>query len=87
LKLIEGSFGRGKTSDRHYPESFFDTVLVQPEYFPDSSSHLISGNGISKALGGNDPDSGRLLGIPHQYRQYQVLPGPGFTRCLDQSEL
>jgi len=64
-----------------------DAVLIQPEYFPDSSPDLVSGNRISEPFCGDDPDPGRCLGFPLQYCQNEVLSGPGFTRCLDQLEL
>jgi hypothetical protein len=39
-------------------------MLIQPEYFPDSSPDLVAGNCVSKPFGGNDPDSGRCFGFP-----------------------
>jgi hypothetical protein len=87
LKLLECGGCRGETSDCDKPEPSLNAVLIQPEYFPDSSPDLVSGNRISEALCGNDPDSGCRLDFSRQYRQYEMLSGPGFTRRLDQPEL
>jgi hypothetical protein len=64
LKLLECGGCRGETSDCDKPEPSLNAVLIQPEYFPDSSPDLVAGNCVSKPFGGNDPDSGRCFGFP-----------------------
>jgi hypothetical protein len=86
LELAELGSCRGETRDRHEPVPSLDAMLIQPEYFPDSSPDLISGNCISDPSGGNDPDSGSCLSFPLQDGQYQVLTGPGFAGRFDQAE-
>jgi len=87
LELVECRGCRGETSDGDNPESSLDAMLIQPEDFPDSSPDLVSGNRISEPLCGNDPDSWCRLDFSRQYRQHEMLSGPGFTRRLDQAEL
>jgi hypothetical protein len=64
LKLAERGSRRGEPRNRHQPVPSSDAVLIQSEYFPDSSPDLISGNRISEPFGGNDSDSGRRLSFP-----------------------
>jgi hypothetical protein len=59
LELVEGGDGRGVTSDRNKPEPFLNAMLIQSEYFPDSSPDLVSANCVSQPLRGNDSDFGR----------------------------
>jgi hypothetical protein len=52
------------TSDRNKPEPSLDAVLIQSEYFPDSSPDLVSANRVSQPFRGNDSDSGRSFSFP-----------------------
>jgi hypothetical protein len=64
LELIESGGGRGETSNRDKPTPPLNAMLVQPEYFPDSPSDLISGNRVANTFSGNDPDSRCLIDFP-----------------------
>jgi hypothetical protein len=64
-----------------------NAVLIQPEDLPNPPPDLVSGDGIAKPLGSDNPDPGRLFRSSRQDGQNEVLSGPGFTRCLDQAKL
>jgi hypothetical protein len=64
LELVEGGGCRGETSDRNKPVPLLNAMLIQPEYFPDSSPDPVSGNRVANPFCGNDADSGCRIGFP-----------------------